>query len=65
MQSNYHWWGNGLCDQEYNSKVFGFDGGDCCGNYVKQGFCINCDCLDPQYKNDGYSNYQDVLKGWQ
>lgn len=38
--------GNGVCDDETNTNVFGFDGGDCCLQYVIPGNCSLCMCYE-------------------
>ena len=37
--------GDGFCDDESNIHKCNFDGGDCCGNGVKYGSCLQCKCL--------------------
>ena len=37
--------GDGYCDDEANTFICGFDGGDCCGDNVLTGNCHQCMCL--------------------
>lgn len=49
------WKGNGLCDDLNNIAECDFDGGDCCGAYVKHGHCSDCLCKDPNEKKYEFS----------
>ena len=37
--------GDGYCDDETNTFICGFDGGDCCGDNIIAGNCHQCMCL--------------------
>ncbi len=37
--------GDGYCDDETNTFICGFDGGDCCGDNIIGGNCHQCMCL--------------------
>merc|ERR1711879_527103 len=39
--------GDNYCDDENNNAGCNWDGGDCCGDDVKENFCSTCECLDP------------------
>ena len=41
------WKGDSYCDDDNNNEKCDWDGGDCCGNNVKENFCSVCACLDP------------------
>ena len=38
--------GDGYCDDEANTELHNYDGGDCCGPCVVTDRCSNCTCLD-------------------
>ena len=38
--------GNGICDDESNTKECDLDGGDCCGDAIVTRFCQDCKCYD-------------------
>jgi hypothetical protein len=38
------WIGDGFCDDETNTEICQFDGGDCCGSNVNTQYCIECVC---------------------
>ena len=40
--------GGGLCDDFPNNEICNYDGGDCCGEQITNGFCTKCQCLDPK-----------------
>ena len=42
-------YGDGFCDDVTNTPECNYDGGDCCGDNVKEDFCFNCICLDPTF----------------
>ena len=42
---------NGKCDDSNNIYECDWDGGDCCGCFVENGICIECDCKDPNQPN--------------
>merc|ERR1719510_2033942 len=42
-----NWKGDNYCDDENNNAGCEWDGGDCCGDDVKENFCSACECLDP------------------
>ena len=44
------WKGDGFCDDGNNNKVCEYDGGDCCGSNVKDDYCSECLCLEPEGK---------------
>ena len=44
-----NWIGDMFCDDANNYKECNWDGGDCCGEYVINGFFEFCDCHDPDY----------------
>ena len=37
--------GNGFCNDEFNTVVCNFDGGDCCGSCVNTKYCDTCECF--------------------
>ena len=40
-------WGDTICDDEINTEICKWDGGDCCGDNVNTFYCVDCECLDP------------------
>ena len=42
-----NWKGDNFCDDENNNAGCEWDGGDCCGDDVKENYCTACECLDP------------------
>ena len=52
------WIGDSFCDDGNNNQGCDFDGGDCCGNYVKKHYCEKCECIDwdelPYYSFNGF-----------
>ena len=52
------WIGDSFCDDGNSNQGCDFDGGDCCGNYVKKHYCEKCECIDwdelPYYSFNGY-----------
>ena len=47
---NYHgsdYVGDDYCDDITNTEACGWDGGDCCGDYVNYDYCELCECLGP------------------
>ena len=49
------WIGDGYCDDDINTEICNFDGGDCCGSCVDTEFCIECACLGNITSNE-FSN---------
>ena len=47
---NQGWINDGFCDDINNDFDCNFDGGDCCGSNVIQGLCIQCQCLEWEWK---------------
>ena len=43
-----NWKGDGFCDDDNNNDKCEYDGGDCCGDDVKENYCSICACLDPK-----------------
>ena len=41
-----NWIGDIFCDDANNYKECNWDGGDCCGEYVINGYCEYCECRD-------------------
>ena len=39
------WIGDGFCDDMNNQEMCDFDGGDCCGAFTRNHFCIKCGCI--------------------
>ena len=56
------WIGDGICDDEANTEVCNFDGGDCCGSDADFSFCEQCIC----YNEDSYDSgmLQQKLDMW-
>ena len=46
------WKGDNYCDDDNNNEKCEYDGGDCCGDNVKEDYCSICQCLDPN-ENQG------------
>ena len=42
-----NWIGDVFCDDANNYEECYWDGGDCCGDYVINGYCEFCQCRDP------------------
>ena len=38
--------GNGFCNDEANTAVCSYDGGDCCKACINSEFCTECLCYD-------------------
>ena len=52
-----NWIGDVFCDDANNYKECNWDGGDCCGEYVINGYCEFCECHDPDYADAVYSKH--------
>ena len=37
--------GDGYCDDVTNSLDCNYDGGDCCGSFVNNQYCTECQCI--------------------
>ena len=48
--------GDGICDDLTNHEACEYDGGDCCGSNVASRYCIECQCLDPNYGGGSTGN---------
>lgn len=40
------WIGDGQCDDEVNTAVCNYDGGDCCGSNPDTSLCTLCSCIE-------------------
>lgn len=40
--------GNGICNDDANSKACGYDGGDCCDSKSSFAHCTFCECLEDE-----------------
>ena len=40
------WIGDGYCDDDINTEICNFDGGDCCGYSIDTTYCFECQCCD-------------------
>ena len=40
------WYNDLYCDDINNNEACGFDGGDCCGEYVLHYYCTECICYE-------------------
>ena len=38
--------GDGYCDDITNNLDCNYDGGDCCGSFVNNQYCTECQCLE-------------------
>ena len=43
------WIGDNYCDDPNNNEICQWDGGDCCGDNMKDAWCSVCACLDPGF----------------
>ena len=48
--------GDGFCDDNTNSFICQFDGGDCCLDELKTEFCIMCNCISNSGGNQNSIN---------
>lgn len=45
--ADYHYIGDGVCDDSTNNEVCDFDGNDCCIDEIVDYFCSDCICHPP------------------
>lgn len=46
------WIGDGFCDDETNTEMCEYDGGDCCDGNSDMSYCIQCQCLASDCQNN-------------
>ena len=49
------WKDDNYCDDGNNNEECEWDGGDCCGYNVNTEYCIDCECLDPDFDDTSLS----------
>ena len=56
---NWHWIGDGICDDFINNSECLYDGGDCCSYEINDDYCSICACIGSPF-NNSTTKCQDV-----